>query len=374
LGQRESGRIRIPLCCLKVLVKTLKINNLRNIQQTSLELHPTLNLLVGDNGAGKTTVLEGLMVLAKGRSFRTGNIASLVGPHDEFFRVLATIENDSHQARTLGIERDARDWRARRDGTEVRQLGELAECLPIVLMEPNSHQLVSGAPETRRRLLDWSVFHVEHAFLPTWRRYGRAVKQRNAALRTRDERMVASLDPLVADLGEDIHRLRFDAVRLLGEYFESKLTLLGQGLVSVNWRYQPGWSGERLSDALVQTRARDMERGATGPGPHRADIVFTIEGKPARDSLSRGEQKLVSAALLLAQAELMASTGYRPIILFDDLASEFDQGHRQAVLAAALRLGAQVWITGTTADSLPEADPSSWRVFHVEHGSFRVLD
>jgi DNA replication and repair protein RecF len=355
-----------------VLIKSIKINNLRNISSANIEAHPDLNLLVGENGAGKTSVLESMMVLAKGRSFRSGQASALIGPDETFFRVTASILTGPHREHSLGIERSAGDWKARRDGQDVARLAELAADLPLVLLEPNSHLLVNGPPEGRRRFLDWGVFHVEHAFLGTWRRYARAVKQRNSALRAQDEAMVASLDPLVTDLGEQIDRLRHESTRKLWKSAQGHLSALNSGLADTGMKYRKGWPGESLREALEHTRQKDMERGATGPGPHKADIVLTVRDKPAREVLSRGEQKALAAALLLAQADIMAERGEKPVFLLDDLASEFDDEHRTRLLEACTTSGGQVWITGTSAAPYASIAAGKCRWFHVEQGKIFV--
>ncbi len=355
-----------------MLIKTLKINNLRNISTAEIEAIPGLNVFIGDNGAGKTTVLEALLILAKGRSFRTGQIASLIGPDSDQIRVVATIAGQEKRDITLGIERSVQDWRARQDGESLKQLSDLAEFLPLVLMEPNSHLLVSGPPEGRRRYLDWGVFHVEHRFLSTWRRYARAVKQRNAALRAKDMRTAQSLDPLVTDLGEQIHESRARQVENLLGGLPGQMIALGSALPEIEMRYQKGWAGESLRAALEQSEQRDFERGSTGPGPHRADLFFQTGQRPARDSLSRGEQKLLAAALLLVQAGAISATGVNPVLLLDDLASEFDSHHRGNVLAASLKAGAQVWLTGTRFEPEFSLQGVDTRVFHVEHGQISV--
>jgi DNA replication and repair protein RecF len=351
-----------------VLIKSIKINNLRNVAAAEIEANPVLNFLVGDNGAGKTTVLEALIVLAKGRSFRSGQITSLLGPVADRFMVTATIQGHDGRTEHLGVERSADQWRARRNREDVKNLGDLAESLPLVLLEPNSHLLISGPPDGRRRYLDWGVFHVEHSFLSIWRRYARAVKQRNAALRSREEGMVKSLDPLLSDLGEQIHQFRLDQVEKLQERLPKLLGELAPGLDEIGLRYLKGWTGDELRLALEQAYERDFERGATGPGPHRADLGFDAGNRPARDSLSRGEMKITAAALMMAQAGSIAETGSNPVLLLDDLASEFDAGHRANVIRCGLASEAQIWVTGTALDSqLLELAPQS-SVFHVEQG------
>jgi DNA replication and repair protein RecF len=351
-----------------VLIKNLKINNLRNLKSVDLEAHPKLNLLIGENGAGKTTVLESLLVLAKGRSFRSVNASALIGPETSHFRVNAKILHSSNREHSLGMERTADKWRARRDGEDVKQLGDLAADLPIVLMEPNSHLLVSGPPDGRRKFLDWAVFHVEHSYLGTWRRYSRALKQRNSALRAKDTSLVQSLDPLVTDLGEKIDGLRQDLSMELGSETRRQLSMLSLELPGISLRYRSGWSGDSLRIALESSLARDMERGATGPGPHRADIVISVDDRPAREILSRGEQKAMAAALLLAQAEMMVKSGEQPVLLLDDLASELDARHRDNLLSLGMQGAAQLWITGTAADPYLSVASHQRRLFHVEQG------
>ena len=316
-----------------VLIKTLKISNLRNIKAADFELHPRLNYLVGDNGAGKTGVLESIVVLAKGRSFRAGQIGALIGPENDWFRVVATTEHGSGKQQTLGIERSRIEWKARRNGENVRQLSDLAIHLPLILIEPNSHLLISGSPQVRRRFLDWGVFHVEHDYLLQWRRYTRALKQRNAALRKQDTAVVTSLDPIMSELGEKIDNDRLRQLNALSEKLAVTLNALSPALNGIKLRYDKGWKGEGLLCALQDAQQQDLERGATGPGPHRADIPVYLDGKLAKERLSRGEQKILSAALLLSQAMLMSDNGEKPLLLMDDLASEFDAKHLAAVMA-----------------------------------------
>lgn len=352
----------------QLIIKSIKINNLRNLRSVNIELDPHVNILLGANGAGKTSVLEAIVVLAKGRSFRTGKTASLVGPESDRFQVVATTEHSVHSQQTLGIERSDSGWRARRNGEDVRQLGDLAAHLPLVLIEPNSHQLISGPPEHRRRYIDWSVFHVEHDFLLRWRRYTRAVRQRNAALRNQQRSVAESMNPMLSELGESIHASRQAQFDRMSGLLSETLSELSPGLEDVRIRYRKGWKTESLSTELADALGKDMERGATGPGPHRADMLILHGGKSARERLSRGEQKILAAAMLISQARLMAANGEKPVLLLDDLASEFDESHLTAVMSAGQGLESQMWITGTSSTPYRSLDSGTRAMFHVEHG------
>jgi len=355
-------------------VKSFNINNLRNIVSTQLSPDPCLNCFIGDNGAGKTSVLEALAVLSKGRSFRSGQIASLVGPESDKFQLVTRIESQSGGSHQLGMERGADYWSARHNGQDVTQLSELTQLLPHVLLEPSSHTLVSGPPDGRRKYLDWSVFHVEHSFLVLWRRYNRALKQRNAALRQSNEGVVESLDPQLFSLGEQLHLARERQAARLNILLQQKLPIFNQVLEGITLSYRKGWVGDSLAEAVQNSGPRDMDRGATGPGPHRADLYLTLDGTPAKERLSRGEQKAMTAAMILAQAQLICESGEKPILMLDDLSSELDEVHQQRVLRAGVELGVQIWLTGTKLAPAIKTCDSSYTVFHVEHGRISPVD
>lgn len=355
-------------------VKYLQINNLRNITNADLQAHPKLNVFYGDNGAGKTSILEAVILLAKGKSFRAGSMGSLIGPATDTARVVARVAEEGGAEHQLGLERSVGGWRGRLDGGDVAQISELAQRLPFALLEPGSHLLVSGPPETRRRFLDWGVFHVEHRHLDTWRRYARAVRQRNAALRMAKRSLVASLDPQLVEFGESLDQARNRFIIDLQEVLAGLLAELSPQLPPVSARYLRGWREERLSEALASGLERDLERGVTSSGPHRADLLLEIDGMAARERLSRGEQKILAAAMVLAQAEIIRRGGSRPLLLLDDLASEFDAGHVERVIHTGMAMQAQAWITGTSKAALTVCAPREASVFHVEHGRVAPLE
>ena len=352
-----------------MIIRKLQVENFRNLAAVDIEPNARLNYFEGANGAGKTSVLEALVVLSRGRSFRTTQAAELIGPVSETFRVFAVAEQDRGQSHRLGLERSGKRWRGRKDGADLSQLSQLTRSLPLILMEPDSHLLVSGPPEVRRRFVDWGMFHVEPGFLDTWRRFSKALKQRNAALRGSQRDVLDSLDEVVAGHGEQLGAYRRAHCASIASGLQPMLAELNSGLSGIAVDYHEGWSGGPYLETLRSSRTRDLDRGMTMSGPHRADLQLALDGAPARAILSRGEQKVLAAAMLLTQAELVRACGERPLLLLDDLASEFDHTHFDNVLRRALSMGGQVWVTGTRKAAL--AEPLA--LFHVEQGAVREV-
>ena len=352
-----------------MIIARLLIENLRNIDKAELKPHESLNYFSGENDAGKTSVLESLSVLSRGRSFRTNQAAELTGAKKPSYRVFAEGTDKEGGAHRIGLERKKGHWKARLDGKDVRQLSQLSKFLPTVVMEPDSHLLVGGVPEYRRKYLDWGMFHVEHGFLDLWKNFSKALKQRNAALRSGQIDILDSIDEVLARYGSQLGDIRLQHAKKVSDRIEGMLELLNSRVRSVEIRYKKGWKNESYIESLRDRRSRDLERGMTTTGPHRADLNLLCDGTPARAVLSRGEQKAFAAAMLLTQADLLEEANRRPLLLLDDLVSEFDKEHFNSVLSKALQGKRQVWITGTDIPRLEQ----DHKMFHVERGGVQEM-
>lgn len=356
-------------------LERLAFENFRLFDQAELLLEPGLSFFAGGNGAGKTSILEAVYLLAYGRSFRGAVKDGLIQRGKPQLRVYAEVRDEG--LHRLGLERGVRDWQARLDGQPVANLSELYRELAVVCFEPGSHELIAGGSEHRRRYLDWALFHVEPDFLPTWRRYQRALKQRNALLKSGspDE---ASLDAWESELDDAGQRLTAQRERYLSRLLPVLAGIAADFLPEagpVALRFQRGWSREaELADTLRAARPRDALLGHTTAGPHRADWSVAYERLPSRDTFSRGQEKLTALACILAQAELFAADrGTWPILLLDDLASELDRPHLEGALARLARTDAQILLTGTERPAALDAWPGGLVTFHVEQGKLARL-
>ncbi|WP_405232885.1 DNA replication/repair protein RecF [Lentisalinibacter salinarum] len=342
------------------------IADFRCIGSARLELTARNNLIYGPNGSGKTSLLEAIGFLSRGRSFRGTRTDGLVRHGAGHFTVAAVVHSGDREHR-LGVEAGRGHLAIRVDRQSADSLAALAEKLAVQVIDPEIHRLVSDGPEVRRRFLDYGVFHVEHVFLDAWRRYRRALRQRNAALREGlGDQSVKAWEPELIAAGETVDDLRRRHVAALSEAFVE----LGKRLLagSVACEYRSGWpEGSSLQAALDGVRSRDREQGTTTVGSHRADLRLVYRERSARQQVSRGQQKLFGAALVLAQTRLMAERlGDPPVLLVDDPAAELDRSSLAGLMGCVLETDSQLIVTALTEDAV--SLPDGTRVFHVEHG------
>ena len=350
----------------------LSLRNVRSLASADVELHPRCNLVWGANGSGKTSFLESIYLLGRGRSFRTRNTVRLIRHGQTDLTVFG--RTDSISAQTLGFQVSrGGETVAKIGGAHVDSLAELSEILPVQVIEPGVHKLVEESAQRRRRWLDWGVFHVERAFMVHWARYTRALKQRNAALR-REPAQSGLWDAQLIEQGLALHASREAFIAALQPHWQDTVeALLG---TSVELSLAPGWNRElSLGEALHASAERDRLRGLTHAGPHRADVVLKLDGRPARDVLSRGQQKLVAAALILAQLKLLAARERggeaAAVLLLDDPAAELDRDRLAAFVTQVQRSECQLILTSLTPEQALFGSPD--RVFHVEQGGVRPV-
>lgn len=352
----------------------LDITHLRRFKQVRLCPGPTVNLILGANGAGKTSVLEAVHLMAYGRSFRGRVADGLVGAGAAAVEVFVEWEEDRGGKRKAGLRHTGHVWEGRLDGNQISHLGDLCAALAVVTFEPGSHALVMGSAEPRRRFVDWGLFHVEPEFLAVWRRYSRALRQRNALLKTKTrDGQLEAWEQEMTEAGEPVTRSRQRYLEALQPRLQEVVSALAPSLGVIQLDYQPGWRRDEvpLTDALLLARERDLGAGFSSVGPHRADWRLEFSGVPGRTALSRGQGKLTALSLLLAQAEMHAAMrGEWPVIALDDLASELDRDHQALVLARLLACGAQVLMTGTEPPDMVLV--RNVDVFHVEHGKIHA--
>ncbi|MHB1370319.1 DNA replication/repair protein RecF [Pseudomonas sp.] len=352
----------------------LSVTGVRNLQPVALAPSPRINILHGDNGSGKTSLLEAIHLLGLARSFRSSRLSPVIAYEHPSCTVFGEAQLASGQLCTLGVARErGGDLRIRINGQNARSMSELADTLPLQLINPDSFRLLEGAPKLRRQFLDWGVFHVEHRFLGAWQRVQQALRQRNSWLRhgTLDTVSQAAWTRELVLASDEIDSYRRTYIQIFKPVFERTLAALLQ-LEELQLSYYRGWDKERsLEEVLDAAVDRDRALGHTQAGPQRADLRLRIGGHNAADVLSRGQQKLVVCALKIAQGHLVSETKRgQCIYLVDDLPSELDDQHRQALCGLLEQLDCQVFITCVDSTVLQAGWNAETPVsmFHVEHG------
>ncbi len=350
------------------MIHRFKVSDFRCIETADVSLSPAFNLICGANASGKTSFLEALAYLGRGKSFRGASTNNLIRHGESEFVLFGDTESGG-RSQKIGVRNSRDGLEVRVDGSSEGGAAALAAALPLQVIDPEVHNLVAGGPELRRRFLDWVAFHVEHDHLQAWRRFRRALKQRNAALKAKSAPAAirswnTEFIELAAVLDESRRRVLDIALDGLVEYGAA---LLGTEL---GFDYAQGWNREKtLEQALDEGIERDLQQGTTQHGPHRADLKISYDERQARKLVSRGQQKLLASAMILAATDTAQTVVERPLLLLlDDPAAELDAESLGRLLDAVNGLGCQVVATSLTEGALET--PAGTRVFHVEQGVF----
>lgn len=361
-------------------IASLRITDFRNL--TDVDLDPQvrgMNVFCGSNGSGKTSLLEAVHFLSIGKSFRSSTSSRLIRHQTEKFSLFAKIIQNNQQIIPIGVERDlAGGTRLRLAEKDASGMAEITASLPVRLINSQSHQLLESGPVFRRKYLDWGLFYQYERFLRCWRQYERVLKQRNAVLKEkRSKQELAVWTDELVHCGAEFDALRRDYIKTLEPLVASFAGEL-LGLSNIQLHYQCGWdSGQDFATALASSYSDDFRFGYTQVGPHRADFDIDSNGVSVRHFLSRGQQKLLICAMIIAQGALLTGQVNQGLIyLVDDLPSELDVQSRQKLISLLSRQAAQIFITAIEHHDIccfiNDNSVVPVKVFHVEHGNVRT--
>ncbi|WP_017444098.1 DNA replication/repair protein RecF [Gayadomonas joobiniege] len=362
-------------------ISRLVIQNVRNVSHLDISLNDKFNVIVGENGSGKTSFLESIHLLGFGRSFRKSKNSELINFSETQLTVhaAARFKKSDTVKQSFGISKFKNgDNQIRVKGQKVARLSELSSYFPIISFTNDSLDLIEGSPSFRRRLIDWLVFHVEQSTncSAVYRDYARVLEQRNSALRHHKIELVKSFDQQLIKLNANIHSYRQQMVAQLNDEFNQQFKSLDDKFLNsdVKLIYKAGWNtSQSYSDIIADTLAQDLKRKTTSYGVHRDDVLFLIDDRNIKHLLSRGESKRFVLALLLAAERLIFKmTDKNCIWLFDDICAELDFDSIKKTFELVADLDNQMFFSCIEKDldliKQVVTRNNFYSVFHVKHG------
>jgi DNA replication and repair protein RecF len=330
-----------------VLIRYLQVSGFRNLQQVAFEPAPRFNVLHGDNGQGKTNLLESIYLVGTLRSFRTQHAQEMIGWDGKAARVSARVERNELE-RVYEISLEPRKRHVRLDGKTPRHLAEYFGDFNVVLFAPEDLRVPRGSPAGRRRFLDRSVFNRRSTFLADAQSYAKALRSRNVLLRDQAprEELLTVYEEQLALHGTRILSARRSYLAELSPLFREAYESITHAGVAAGLVYK---GNDTLTPGdLLAARRKDLSRRQTTLGPHVDDVEFLLDEKPARAFASQGQLRALVLAWKTAEMRLLREVhGDTPVLLLDDVSSELDPARNQYLFAFLQEIDCQCFITTT---------------------------
>ncbi|HEY6878848.1 MAG TPA: DNA replication/repair protein RecF [Polyangiales bacterium] len=333
-------------------IETLTLDNFRNLHSLVVEPGPRFNVLYGDNGAGKSSLLEAIGYLAALRSFRAARKDDMIARDQQRSLMRARVSSAplAHEYR-IALDRD-QGRSVQVDGKKPRSLGAYYGLLPLVIFHPGDTELMSGSPEARRSFLDRVLEQVDPSYARLVDDYNKALRSRNRMLKAPrvDARSVRAYDPILAELGAKIGGARMALTHELKPLAEAHFAEITERALPIVLSYAARHPPERavLEAALAEHYDKDVQRGYTGVGPHGDDLRAGIDDTLAKHHASQGQHRALVLALKVSELSVLAQRKRQiPALLLDDVSSELDRSRNRRFFQLLARLGGQVFLTTT---------------------------
>ena len=347
----------------------LQAQQVRNLNNIYLQPAKQLNVFTGKNASGKTAVLESIFLLARAKSFRTPRIQEVIQHKKKSLIITAKLQHEKEGEITTGIEKQYGKVTIKQNGERIKTVSDQVRKFPIILVTQDTQTLITGTPKNRRHWLDWAMFHVEHDYLENWKRYMRALRHRNSLLKKKEKnrKIYRGWEQAMV---ESANHLTAQRAAFLSGILQRIKGISGNEIINkIDIKLTRGWPEKKdYLSVLEESWKSDMETGYTRTGIHQAEITITASMKKVSTVYSRGQIKLLTVFLLLAQAmEIQSRTGVKPMIIMDDFKAELDKEGSNHILTWINDHNFQAFLSTTTMDS-EEAAKYEYRQFHVEHG------
>lgn len=364
--------------CTMILEK-LSVINYKNIAEATLEFSPKINCLIGQNGVGKTNVLDAIYYLSFCHSANNPIDSQVIKHGTEFFVLEGTYEDDLHIY--CGMKRGVKKH-FKRNKKEYRRLSEHIGLIPIVVVSPSDTLLIEGGSEERRRLMYMVISQYDHGYMEAMNRYNKALQQRNTMLKQEDEPnidVISLFEEQMAFEGERIHQARKAFVEELTPIFQLIHETISENREQVGLNYISHCQRGPLLEVIQRDRFKDRAIGYSLHGIHRDDLEITLGGHLMKREGSQGQNKTFVIALKLAQFDFLKRTNSKttPLLLLDDIFDKLDaQRVEQIVKLVAGEEYGQIFITDTNRDHLDlilSKSTLDYKIFHVDNGEIEEI-
>ena len=364
----------------------INIFNARNLIDFKFNPSPTINIIYGVNGSGKTTILESIYFLLRSRIFRNNKYKSFINIDSSDCTIFSKFSNTSSDKFTLGIRRSKHCSQPtiHLNKNKINSLSQISNLVLLGLVTPESFSLLDSGPGIRRKFLDWGVFHVEHDFLNTWKSYKKILNNRNTLLRNLNYKY-KSINNIPDNVLDDLNcwspqlivfnnkltDYRKKQISNLETIFKDYIGNFSKILADkISLEFYKGWSHSISFEKYINTKTNyDLLSGYTRYGAHRADIIIRYDEYLAKDILSRGQKKIIVICLILAQYSFLHLNfkNKHSLLLLDDMDSELDEINLEILFNIISNINSQVIATTTNINKYSFIDDDKYKMFHVEH-------
>ena len=357
-----------------MILEKLSVINYKNIAAATLELSPKINCLIGQNGVGKTNVLDAIYFLSFCHSASTPIDSQVIRHGEEFFMLEGSYDEDMH---IIAAMKKGAKKHFKRNKKEYKRLSEHIGLIPIVVVAPSDTLLIEGGSEERRRLMDMVISQYDRSYIDAMNRYNKALQQRNALLKLEEEPnndVISLFEEQMAVEGEKIYQRRKAFIEELTPIFQRIHETISENREQVSLTYLSHCQRGPLLDIIQRDRFKDRAVGYSLHGIHRDDLEFSLSGHPMKREGSQGQNKTFVIALKLAQFDFLKRTNSKttPLLLLDDIFDKLDARRVEQIvkLVGSEEFG-QIFITDTNRDHLDRILASSehdYKIFYVDNG------
>ena len=336
-----------------MFISQFTASNLRALDLITLTPHHNINIILGKNNDGKTSLLEGMYFSSSLKSFKSVMSSSLIKTGKQSTQFLLNVSK-SNENLSICIEKKLKGANIVKINDIRSSAKDLFLAFPVLALNFGVENIITGPSDSRRSLLDWGAFHVEHSYIDLYKNFNKALKQRNTVLKRKDVANLDYWDELYVSYGEQIHSKRSEYFSLLNEHFmEYKTKILNiipdayDDIKDSKLTYDQGWNKSMsLQQSINSLREKDLVLKYTSSGPHRSDILFTTNGMTLKDVSSMSTQVINALLLLLSQAKAFhVEHNDKPIILIDDLFFGIDDKNLLLVINLLIDSEAQCFVT-----------------------------